>query len=36
MDINWGAVGTGIAGIAAGIWGFIQGRAKRGVTEAQN
>lgn len=36
MDINWGAVGTGIAGIAAGAWAFIQGRGKRVVTEAQN
>jgi hypothetical protein len=34
MDINWGAVGTGIAGICGGILAFIQGRAKRSVTEA--
>lgn len=36
MDINWGAVGTGFAGIVGGIWAFIQGKGKRAVVEAQN
>lgn len=36
MDINWGAIGTGVAGLAAGAWGYLQGRSKRDVSDAQS